>query len=166
MKRGANYQSASRPPIGRAAGAEALAAKHRPPRLRLERHAIGFPALIANDLKPLAFRSSSGWVVVGHESLKLNARSTARILLRYADRSIVGARFRLQAHFAGDLTNAGNTTANSTDDSPSSPRRRRRRTFITRFVGGSGTGGDVVAGVRCLRFDDGDDDVAHDPHRS
>jgi len=59
----------------------------------------------------LAFRSSSGWVVVGHESLKLNARSTARILLRYADRSIVGARFRLQAHFAGDLTNAGNTTA-------------------------------------------------------
>jgi hypothetical protein len=59
----------------------------------------------------LAFRSSSGWVVVGHESLKLNARSTARILLRYANRSIVGARFRLQAHFAGDRANAGNTTA-------------------------------------------------------
>ena len=45
-------------PICRAAGAEALAAKHGPPRLRFERHAIGFPALIANDLKPLAFRSS------------------------------------------------------------------------------------------------------------
>ena len=59
----------------------------------------------------LAFHSASGWVVAGHSSVKLNARSSARILLRYANRAIIGQRFRLEAHFTGDAKNAGNTTA-------------------------------------------------------
>ena len=58
----------------------------------------------------LAFRSGSRWIVAGHTSVKLNARSTARILLRYADRTIIGQRFRLQATFRRDASNAGNTT--------------------------------------------------------
>jgi hypothetical protein len=58
----------------------------------------------------LAFRSSSGWVVVGHERIKLNARSRAHIFLRYANRAIIGQRFRLQAQFRRDGSNAGNTT--------------------------------------------------------
>jgi hypothetical protein len=59
----------------------------------------------------LAVHTASGWVVAGHTSVKLNARSRARLILRYADRSVIGLRVRLQAHFAGDLMNAGNTTA-------------------------------------------------------
>jgi 5-hydroxyisourate hydrolase-like protein (transthyretin family) len=59
----------------------------------------------------LAFHSSSGWVVVGHERVKLNARSRTRILLRYANRAIIGQRFRLQAQFRRDGSNAGNATA-------------------------------------------------------
>ena len=59
----------------------------------------------------LAFHTASGWVVAGHSSVKLNARSRARILLRYASRAIIGQRFRLEAHFTGDTKNAGNTTA-------------------------------------------------------
>jgi hypothetical protein len=59
----------------------------------------------------LAVLSSSGWVVAGHSSLTLNRRSRARILLRYADRSVIGLRIRLQARFAGDAANAANSTA-------------------------------------------------------
>ena len=59
----------------------------------------------------LAFHSASGWVVAGHSSVKLNRRSAARILLRYASRAVIGQRFRLEAHFTGDTKNAGNTTA-------------------------------------------------------
>ena len=59
----------------------------------------------------LAFRSGSRWIVAGHTRLKLNARSTARILLRYGDRTIIGQRLRLQATFRRDGANAGNTTA-------------------------------------------------------
>jgi hypothetical protein len=49
----------SRPAILRAAGAEALTTEHRPARLWFEGHAIGLTALIANNLKLFAFRSSS-----------------------------------------------------------------------------------------------------------
>ena len=59
----------------------------------------------------LAFHSASGWVVVGRQAVKLNAHSTARIVLRYANRAIIGQRFRLQAQFRRDTANAGNTTA-------------------------------------------------------
>jgi len=59
----------------------------------------------------LAFHSASGWVVAGHSSVKLNARSSARILLRYGSRAIIGQRFRLEAQFRRDARNAGNTTA-------------------------------------------------------
>jgi len=37
------------------AGAETLTAKYRPARLRLKGNAVALSALIANDLKPLAF---------------------------------------------------------------------------------------------------------------
>jgi hypothetical protein len=59
----------------------------------------------------LAFRSGSRWIVAGHTTLKLNARSTARIVLRYGDRTIIGERLRLQATFRRDGSNAGNTSA-------------------------------------------------------
>jgi hypothetical protein len=59
----------------------------------------------------LAVRSSSGWIVVGHGRVKLNAHSRARIRLGYADRSIIGLRLRLRAQFRRDAANAGNTTA-------------------------------------------------------
>ena len=59
----------------------------------------------------LAVHSSSGWVVLGHVKVKLNRHSRKRIVLGYADRSIIGHRFRLQAQFAADRANAGNKTA-------------------------------------------------------
>ncbi len=59
----------------------------------------------------LAFHSASGWVVVGRQAVKLNAHSTTRIVVRYANRAIIGQRFRLEARFRHDTTNAGNTTA-------------------------------------------------------
>jgi hypothetical protein len=59
----------------------------------------------------LAFHSASGWVVVGRQAVKLNGRSTARIVVRYANRAIIGQRFRLEARFRRDTANAGNTTA-------------------------------------------------------
>jgi hypothetical protein len=59
----------------------------------------------------LAFHSASGWVVVGRQAVKLNAHSTARVVLRYANRAIIGQRFRLQAQFRRDTANAGDTTA-------------------------------------------------------
>ncbi len=59
----------------------------------------------------LAFHSRSGWVVVGHVQVKLNRHSRKRVVLGYRDRSIIGQQFRLQAHFAADRANAGNTTA-------------------------------------------------------
>jgi hypothetical protein len=58
----------------------------------------------------LAVHTSSGWVVAGHSSFKLNAHSRAPIHLRYGGRSVIGLRVRLQAHFTGDAANAGNTT--------------------------------------------------------
>jgi len=58
----------------------------------------------------LAVRSSSRWIVIGHERVKLNARSRAHIFLGYANRTIIGHRFRLQAQFRRDGSNAGNTT--------------------------------------------------------
>jgi hypothetical protein len=48
----------SRSAILRAAGAEALTAEHRPARLWFKGHAIGLTALIADNLKLFAFRSS------------------------------------------------------------------------------------------------------------
>jgi hypothetical protein len=59
----------------------------------------------------LAFHSASGWVVVGRQAVKLNAHSTTRIVVRYANRAIIGQRFRLEAQLRHDTTNAGNTTA-------------------------------------------------------
>lgn len=59
----------------------------------------------------LAFHTASGWIVAGHESVRLNAHSRTRIILRYGSRAVIGQRFRLEAHFASDSTNAGNTTA-------------------------------------------------------
>lgn len=59
----------------------------------------------------LAFHTASGWVVAGHESVRLNAHSRTRIILRYGSRAIIGRRFRLEARFTGDNANAGNTTA-------------------------------------------------------
>ena len=40
-------------------GTEALAAQNWPSRLRLERHAVGLAALIANNFEALAFASAS-----------------------------------------------------------------------------------------------------------
>jgi hypothetical protein len=58
----------------------------------------------------LAYHTTSGWVVVGREAARLNSRSRVRIILRYANRTIVGQRYRLEAHFAADAANAANTT--------------------------------------------------------
>ncbi len=55
----------SRATILCAAGAEAVTAKHRPARLWFERHAVGLAALIANNLKFLAFCSSASLALAG-----------------------------------------------------------------------------------------------------
>ena len=45
--------------ILRAAGAEAVTAKNRPPGLWLERHRVGLAALIANDFETLALAATA-----------------------------------------------------------------------------------------------------------
>jgi hypothetical protein len=55
----------------------------------------------------LAFHSASGWVVVGRQAVKLNAHSTTRIVLRYANRAIIGQRPALGLVLTGiDLSGA------------------------------------------------------------
>ena len=67
----------SRSPIRRAAGAEAFATKHRPPRLRLKRHAVSLAALIANNFESFAFGSAAS--TLSRPAKILAARITTRL---------------------------------------------------------------------------------------
>ena len=85
------YGEPSSPAVLRATGTETITTEHRPARRRFKGHAVGFAALIADDLKFLAFRSASlpasaakvrpARIAAGFATLRMSQSALAIIIL-------------------------------------------------------------------------------------